>query len=132
MSSVAELSSAKIVASVDTFGAFSSNAFPDPDPEMTRAEQNRPDVSGPSVLQNTVAALAVVIAAGLVADLVLWPRDQLPPVTAVDEHTFFTQAFIDRAQDFRGIQSWLGIAASLAIVVVPLADRTRLAAQRSS
>lgn len=87
---------------------------------MTRAEHNRPDASGPSLLQNTVAALAIVLVAGLVADLVLWPRDQLPPVTAVDEQTFFAQAFIDRAQKFRGVQSWLGIAASSAIVLVPL------------
>lgn len=88
---------------------------------MTRAEQDRPEVSGPSVLQNTAAALATVLAAGLIADLVLWPRDQLPPITAVDQHAYFTQAFIDRAQSFRGLQSWLGLAASLALVLVPLA-----------
>lgn len=88
---------------------------------MTRAEQNRPDRSGPSAIQNTAAALAIVLAAGLVADLVLWPRDQLPPVADVEQLQFFSQAVIDRAQSFRGIQSWLGLAASLAMVLVPLA-----------
>lgn len=88
---------------------------------MTRAEQNRPDVSGLSAFQNTVAALAIVLAAGLIADLVLWPRDQLPPVADVNQSAYFTQAFIDRAQSFRGPQSWLGLAASLALVLVPLA-----------
>jgi STE24 endopeptidase len=73
------------------------------------------------VVQNTVAALAIVLAAGLVADLVLWPRDQLPSIADVDQHTYFTQAFIDRAQSFRGLQSLLGLAASLALVLVPLA-----------
>lgn len=88
---------------------------------MTRAEQNRPDQSGPSAIQNTGVALAIVLAAGLIADLVLWPRDQLPPVAAVDQLDYFTQAFIDRAQSYRGLQSWLGLAASLALVIVPLA-----------
>ncbi|MGK2878682.1 MAG: M48 family metalloprotease [Solirubrobacterales bacterium] len=72
------------------------------------------------MFQNTVAALLAVLAAGLVADLVLWPRDQLPPIASVDQNAYFTPALIDRAQDFRGIQSWLGIAASLAIVIAPL------------
>lgn len=71
--------------------------------------------------QNTVAALAVVIVAGVAADFVLWPRDQLPAVATVSQNDFFTQAFIDRAQDFRGVQSWLGIAALLMLVAVPLA-----------
>ena len=88
---------------------------------MTRAEQNRPDRSGPSAIQNTGVALGIVIAAGLVADLVLWPRDQLPSVAAVDQLDYFTQAFIDRAGAYRGIQSWLGLGASLALVLVPLA-----------
>lgn len=87
---------------------------------MTRAEQNRPARSGPSALQNTAAGLAIVLAAGLIADLVLWPRDQLPPVADVNQSAYFTQAFIDRAQEFRGLQSWLGLAAALALVLVPL------------
>ncbi len=88
---------------------------------MTRAEQNRPDRSGPSAIQNTAVALAIVLAAGLIADLVLWPRDQLPPVAAVDQLDFFSQTFIDRARSYRGLQSWLGLAALLALVLVPLA-----------
>jgi STE24 endopeptidase len=52
---------------------------------------------------------------------VLWPRDQLPPIADVNQHAYFTQAFIDRAQTFRGLQSWLALAASLALVLVPLA-----------
>lgn len=63
----------------------------------------------------------IVLAAGLVADLVLWPRDQLPPVADVNQLSYFTQAFIDRAQSYRGLQSWLGLAASLSLVLVPLA-----------
>ncbi|MGH2959885.1 MAG: M48 family metalloprotease, partial [Solirubrobacterales bacterium] len=88
---------------------------------MTRSEQNRPDRSGPSAIQNTAVALAIVLAAGVIADLVLWPRDQLPPVADVNQHNYFSQAFIDRAQSYRGVQSWLGLAASLALVLVPLA-----------
>lgn len=87
---------------------------------MTRAEQNRPDRSGPSAIQNTAVAVAIVLAAGLIANLVLWPRDQLPPVAAIDQLDFFSQALIDRAQSYRGMQSWLGLAASLALVLVPL------------
>lgn len=58
--------------------------------------------------------------AGLVADLVLWPGGQLPPIADVDVHRYFTQAFIDRAADFRGLQSWLSLLAGLLIIVVPL------------
>jgi STE24 endopeptidase len=92
---------------------------------LSIGEQNRPDVSGPSSVQNTVAALAIVLAAGLVADLVLWPRDQLPPITDLNQHAYFSQAFIDHAQSFRGLQSLLSIAASLALVLVPLAVALR-------
>lgn len=87
---------------------------------MFRNDPNSPDTAGPSVLQNTAAALAIVLAAGLVADLVLWPRDQLPPIADVSQNAYFTQDFIDRAQAFRGPQSWLGLAASAALIVVPL------------
>jgi STE24 endopeptidase len=62
-----------------------------------------------------------VLAAGLVADLVLWPRDQLPPIADVNQHEYFTQGFIDHAQAFRGLQTLLGLGASLMLVLVPLA-----------
>lgn len=87
---------------------------------MFRAERNSPEKSGPSVLQNTAAALAVVVAAGLIADFVLWPRDQLPPVADVSQNAYFSQQFIDRASDFRSVQSVLGLLAAATLVVVPL------------
>lgn len=71
-------------------------------------------------LQNTLAAAAVVALAGLAADFVLWPRDQLPPVTDVPQGAYFSQTFIERASDFRGPQSVLGILSLLALVAVPL------------
>jgi STE24 endopeptidase len=87
---------------------------------MFRTHPNSAESAGPSVLQNTAAALAVVVAAGLTADLVLWPRDQLPPVAPVSQNSYFTQAFIDRAAAFRGPQSWLALAAATTLIVVPL------------
>ena len=41
-------------------------------------------------------AMAIVIAAGLIADLVLWPRDQLPAVAALPVSDFFTKDFLAR------------------------------------
>lgn len=87
---------------------------------MFRAEKNSAETAGPSVLQNTAVALVVVVAAGLVADFVLWPRDQLPPVADVSQSSYFTQTFIDRADAFRSVQSLLALAAAAAMVIVPL------------
>lgn len=87
---------------------------------MFRAKKNSPETAGPSVLQNTVAALAIVGAAGLIADFVLWPRDQLPPVTDVSQYQYFSRAFIDRASGFRGPQSVLGLLSSATLIVIPL------------
>lgn len=71
-------------------------------------------------LQNTFAAFAVVALAGLAADFVLWPRDQLPPVADVPQSAYFSRTFIERASDFRGPQSLLGVASLLVLVLVPL------------
>jgi STE24 endopeptidase len=62
-----------------------------------------------------------VLAAGLIADLVLWPRDELPAVALVDQHRYFTDAFIARASEFRTLQGWLALAASLLLIATPLA-----------
>lgn len=102
-----------------------------------RAEQIPPEDSGPSTIQTIAVGVAIVVVAGLVADLVLWPRDQLPPVAAVDQHEYFSQVFINRAEAFRGLQSWLAIVSALLLVALPLLlalywPRGRAAADGSS
>lgn len=76
--------------------------------------------SGLSTAQTIAAAVGVVVIAGLIADLVLWPRDQLPPIAQVDVRDYFSAAYLDRAQAFRGVQSWLALAAATVFVAVPL------------
>ncbi|MFT4048899.1 MAG: M48 family metalloprotease [Solirubrobacterales bacterium] len=58
--------------------------------------------------------------AGLVADLVLWPREQLPPAIDANAHYFFSEAFIVRATNFRGLQSWLSLIAGFVTVAIPV------------
>lgn len=87
---------------------------------MSETGQKSQRVGVPTLIQNTLAAVAVVVMAGLVADFVLWPRDQLPPVTAVSQHTYFSDQFIARATSFRGFQGWLGIGTLAVMVLVPL------------
>ncbi|MGH2906310.1 MAG: M48 family metalloprotease [Solirubrobacterales bacterium] len=70
--------------------------------------------------QHTFFAVGVILLAGLVADLVLWPRDQLPAALDLAPGEFFSQAYIDRAESFRWLQSWLGIAGLAMLVAVPL------------
>lgn len=65
--------------------------------------------------------LFVVVVAGVVADLVLWPRERLPQVAAVNQLDYFSAAFIASAAHFRGPQTQLAIAALLTLVIVPLA-----------
>lgn len=89
-------------------------------PRVEPSPPENPEPTGLSAIQNTVAGLAIVVLAGVVADLVLWPRDQLPPVADVNQHRFFSQAFIDHAASFRGLQSWLGMISALMLVAVPL------------
>jgi STE24 endopeptidase len=88
---------------------------------MADTQTAEPESSVRSLLQTTVGALLVVVFAGLVADLVLWPRDELPAVAAADQSSFFSAAFLARAGDFRSLQSWLAIAAGLMTVALPLA-----------
>ncbi len=79
-----------------------------------------PRESGRSTAQTIAAAALIVFAAGLVADLVLWPRDQLPPVADVDQYRYFTKAFVARAEEFRGLQSWLAVGGALMFALLPL------------
>lgn len=72
-------------------------------------------------LQHTFVALAVILVAGLAADVVLWPRDSLPGVTPVAQYDYFSRSFVDRADAFRGLQSWLGVISLLLLVFIPLA-----------
>lgn len=71
-------------------------------------------------IQHTFAAVFVVILSALVASFVLWPRDELPAVAVVPVLDYFTQAFVDRSSEFRGVQSALGIGALLVMLAVPL------------
>lgn len=73
-----------------------------------------------TAIQHTFAALGVVVFAALTASFVLWPRDELPAVTPVSASDYFTAAFIERASDFRLVQSLLGICALLVLLFVPL------------
>lgn len=63
----------------------------------------------------------MVLLAGLIADLVLWPRDELPAVTQLSQYSFFTHAYVERATQFRATQSWLMLGALLAMLAVPMA-----------
>ncbi|MFY9488443.1 MAG: M48 family metalloprotease [Solirubrobacterales bacterium] len=71
-------------------------------------------------LQHTFFALALVLLAGWLVDLVLWPAQALPPVTAVEAGDYFTEQVIERADAFRGAQSWLSLASMLVWIGVPL------------
>lgn len=70
--------------------------------------------------QHTFFALGLVILAGLAADLVLWPRDELPAVLSLAASDYFSATFLTKSQAFRGLQSWLGIGSLLVYVAVPL------------
>lgn len=76
--------------------------------------------SGRAAFQVIAVAVLLSLAAGLIADLVLWPRDQLPRVAQLAEDRFFSAAFLARAQAFRGPQSELAIISLLATLLVPL------------
>lgn len=62
----------------------------------------------------------MVILSAVAASFVLWPRDELPAVAVVPVLDYFTQAFVDRSSEFRGIQSALGICMLIVTVAVPL------------
>ena len=87
---------------------------------MSGTEPKSQRVGTPTLIQNTLAAAVIVVAAGLVADLVLWPRDQLPPVTDVSQYSYFSDQFIARASSFRGPQGRLGLIALAVMILVPL------------
>jgi STE24 endopeptidase len=69
--------------------------------------------------QHTFFAVVLILLAGLAADIVLWPHDDLPAIAPVDATDYFTTPFIARAQAFRGTQSWLGVMTLLTLVAVP-------------
>lgn len=70
--------------------------------------------------QHTFLAVGFALFAGLLANLLLWPREQLPTVAPVDQYDYFSAAFIERATEFRGLQSLLGLASLLVLLLVPL------------
>jgi STE24 endopeptidase len=65
--------------------------------------------------------LAAAFVTAVIATLVLLPRDQLPPVVPVNQYTYFGTEFIARADDFRSLQSRIGLLALAVMVLVPLA-----------
>lgn len=62
----------------------------------------------------------MVVLSAAAATFVLWPRDQLPAVLELVPADYFTQVFIDRASDYRGLQSAIAIAVLLVLLLVPL------------
>lgn len=92
---------------------------------MSKAEtggrRKHPEQNPLSLTQSIGVAVLVLLAAGLTVDLVLWPRDELPSVTALDPVDWFSDAAIDRADAFRGPQTWLLAAATLLPLLVAMA-----------
>lgn len=83
---------------------------------MTAPEKPRLQLT----LAQVAIGLGIAIATATVATLVLWPRDQLPPVVPVEQYTYFGPGFIARAEEFRSLQSRIGLVTLLVMVAVPL------------
>lgn len=72
------------------------------------------------MFQPIAAGVLLIVAAGLIADLVLWPRDQLPAVADVSQFRYFSAGSIARANAFRGPQSQLAVSALAITIAVPV------------
>jgi STE24 endopeptidase len=73
-----------------------------------------------TVDQHTFFPVGVVLVASLVATVLLWPRELLPSASSLETARYFSPAYLDRADDFRSVQSLLGLAALATIVVGPV------------
>lgn len=87
---------------------------------MTAPDKPNFQLTPARVALSLAAGMAAAFASAVVATVVLWPRDQLPPVIGVDQFDYFSADFIARAQDFRSLQSLIGLASLLVLVAVPL------------
>lgn len=87
---------------------------------MVSSRKQSSGFPGRSTFQIIAAGVLLSLAAGLIADLVLWPRDQLPVVAQASQFRFFSADFIARAAAFRGPQSELAISAMAITILVPL------------
>lgn len=87
---------------------------------MNARRRNASPAAG-STLQTIVVAVAIVLVAGVVVDLLLWPRGNLPPIEHAQVGDFFAPSFVARATAFRAPQSALALVAALLLVLVPVA-----------
>jgi Zn-dependent protease with chaperone function len=53
-------------------------------------------------------AIGVVVVAAGAATFLLWPRNGVIEPAAVDAQSYFTPQQLQRAEDFRGLQRWIG------------------------
>lgn len=67
------------------------------------------EASGTGERTRLPLAIAVVVVAAGAATYLLWPRNGVIEPAAVDAKSYFTAAQLDRAEDFRGLQRWIGL-----------------------
>jgi STE24 endopeptidase len=66
------------------------------------------EASGSGERTRLPLAIAVVVVAAGAATFLLWPRNGVIEPAAVDAKSYFTSQQLDRAEDFRGLQRWIG------------------------
>ena len=66
------------------------------------------EASGTGERTRLTLAIGVVVVAAGAATFLLWPRNGVIGPAAVDAKSYFTSAQLDRAEDFRGLQRWIG------------------------
>jgi STE24 endopeptidase len=67
------------------------------------------EASGTGERTRLPLAIAVVVVAAGAATFLLWPRNGVIEPAAVDAKSYFTSHQLDRAEDFRGLQRWIGL-----------------------
>jgi STE24 endopeptidase len=78
------------------------------------------EASGTGERTRLPLAIGVVVVAAGAATFLLWPRNGVIEPAAVDAKSYFTSVQLDRAEDFRSIQRWIG-AGGLALSTGTLA-----------
>ena len=66
------------------------------------------EASGTGERTRLPLAIAVVVVAAGAATFLLWPRNGVIDPAAVDAKSYFTSVQLDRAEDLRGLQRWIG------------------------